>query len=107
MDVVIEHVGGDVFAKSLQALARHGRLVTCGATAGFGGSFNIMPFFLRQEAILGSFMGTKAELLQAMPYFRSGELRPVVDSVFPLRELSKAVAKMASRDVFGKIVVVP
>jgi len=107
VDVVVEHVGGDVFAKSLQALARHGRLVTCGATAGFGGSFNIMPFFLRQEAILGSFMGTKAELLEAMPYFRSGELRPVVDSVFPLRELGQAVAKMASRDVFGKIVVVP
>ena len=107
VDVVFEHVGGDVFVKSVQALARNGRLVTCGATAGPGGSFNIMAFFIREQAILGSFMGTKAELLQAMPYFRSGELRPVVDSVFPLRELGQAVAKMASRDVFGKIVVVP
>ncbi len=107
LDVVFEHVGGDVFVKSVQALGRRGRLVTCGATAGASASFNIMPFFLREQAILGSFMGTKADLLQAMPYFRSGELRPVVDSVFPLRELGQAVAKMASRDVFGKIVVVP
>ena len=107
VDVVFEHVGGDVFVKSVQALARNGRLVTCGATAGPGGSFNIMAFFVREHTILGSFMGTKAELLQAMPYFQSGELRPVVDSVFPLRDLGQAVAKMASRDVFGKIVVVP
>ena len=107
VDVVFEHVGGDIFVKSVQALARNGRLVTCGATAGPGGSFNIMAFFIREQAILGSFMGTKSELLQAMPYFQSGELRPVVDSVFPLRDLGQAVAKMASRDVFGKIVVVP
>jgi NADPH:quinone reductase-like Zn-dependent oxidoreductase len=107
VDVVFEHVGGDVFIKSVQALARNGRLVTCGATAGPGGSFNIMPFFVREQAILGSFMGTKAELLQAIPYFQTGELRPVVDSVFPLRDLGQAVTKMASRDVFGKIVVVP
>ena len=107
VDVVFEHVGGDVFVKSVQALARNGRLVTCGATAGPGGSLNIMALFVREQAILGSFMGTKAELLQAIPYFQSGELRPVVDSVFPLRELGQAVAKMASRDVFGKIVVAP
>jgi NADPH:quinone reductase-like Zn-dependent oxidoreductase len=107
VDVVFEHVGGDVFVKSVQALGRNGRLVTCGATAGPGASLNIMPFFIREQAILGSFMGTKGELLQAMPYFQSGELRPVVDSVFPLRDLGQAVAKMASRDVFGKIVVVP
>jgi NADPH:quinone reductase-like Zn-dependent oxidoreductase len=107
VDIVFEHVGGDVFVKSVQALGRNGRLVTCGATAGPAASLNIMPFFIREQAILGSFMGTKAELLQAIPYFQTGELRPVVDSVFPLRELGQAVAKMASRDVFGKIVVVP
>jgi NADPH:quinone reductase-like Zn-dependent oxidoreductase len=107
VDIVFEHVGGDVFVKSVQALGRNGRLVTCGATAGPAASLNIMPFFIREQAILGSFMGTKAELLQAIPYFQTGELRPVVDSVFPLRQLGQAVAKMASRDVFGKIVVVP
>jgi NADPH:quinone reductase-like Zn-dependent oxidoreductase len=107
VDIVFEHVGGDIFVKSVQALGRNGRLVTCGATAGPAASLNIMPFFIREQAILGSFMGTKAELLQTIPYFQTGELRPVVDSVFPLRDLGQAVAKMASRDVFGKIVVVP
>jgi zinc-binding alcohol dehydrogenase/oxidoreductase len=70
-------------------------------------TFGIMPFFARQQAFLGSFMGTKSELLTMMPCFRSGQLRPVVDRVYPLSEAQAAVRQLASRDVFGKIVVVP
>jgi len=107
VDVVFEHIGGDVFQKSVQALGRNGRLVTCGATAGPLASFGLMPFFVRQQTFLGSYMGTKSELLQTMPYFRSGQLRAVVDRAYPLSEAQAAVRQLASRDVFGKIVVVP
>jgi NADPH:quinone reductase-like Zn-dependent oxidoreductase len=107
VDVVFEHIGGDIFQKSVQALGRSGRLVTCGATAGPMASFAIMPFLARQQAFLGSFMGAKSELLKMMPYFRSRQLRPVVDRAYPLSEAQAAVRQLASRDVFGKIVVVP
>ncbi len=107
VDVVFEHIGGEIFDKSVQALARNGRLVTCGATAGPTASFDIRSFFIRQQAFLGSFMGTKSELLGMMPYFRSGQLRSVVDRVYPLSEVQAAIRQLASRDHFGKIVVVP
>jgi NADPH:quinone reductase-like Zn-dependent oxidoreductase len=107
VDVVFEHIGGEIFKKSVQALARNGRLVTCGVTAGRTADFNIWSFFLRQQTFLGSFMGTKSELLGMMPYFRSGQLRPVVDRVYPLSEVQAAVRQLASRDHFGKIVVIP
>jgi NADPH:quinone reductase-like Zn-dependent oxidoreductase len=107
VDVVVEHIGGEIFQKSVQALARNGRLVTCGVTAGQTASFSIRPFFMRQQTFLGSFMGTKSELLGMMPYFRSGQLRPVVDRAYRLSEVQAAVRQLASRDHFGKIAVVP
>jgi NADPH:quinone reductase-like Zn-dependent oxidoreductase len=107
VDVVFEHIGGEIFQKSVQALGRNGRLVTCGATAGPTASLDIRSFFMRQQTFLGSFMGTKSELLGMMPYFRGGQLRPVVDRVYPLSEVQAAVRQLASRDHFGKIVVVP
>ena len=107
VDVVFEHIGGEIFQKSVQALARNGRLVTCGVTAGPTASFDIRSFFMRQQTFLGSFMGTKSELLGMIPFFGSGELRPVVDRVYPLSEVQAAVRQLASRDHFGKIVVVP
>jgi len=107
VDVVLEHIGGEIFEKSVQALARNGRLVTCGVTAGQTASFSIRPFFMREQTFLGSFMGTKSELLGIMPYFRSGQLRPVVDRVYRLSEVQAAVRQLASRDHFGKIVAVP
>jgi NADPH:quinone reductase-like Zn-dependent oxidoreductase len=107
VDVVFEHIGGEILEKSAQALARNGRLVTCGATAGRTASFSVWSLFMRQQTFLGSFMGTKSELLGMMPYFRSGQLRPVVDRVYPLSEVQAAVRQLASRDHFGKIVVVP
>lgn len=107
VDVVFEHVGGAVFEASVQALARDGRLVTCGATAGNTASINIPSLFFGHQTLMGSFMGTKAELLELVPYFKSGRLRPVVDRVYSLSEIRAAVQRMLDRQQFGKIVLVP
>ena len=107
VDVVVEHVGGDIFEASVQALARDGRLVTCGTTAGPKATLNVARLFMGHQAILGSFMGTKAELLAAVPHFASGELRPVVDRVYPLSQTREAVQRMLDRAQFGKIVLAP
>jgi NADPH:quinone reductase-like Zn-dependent oxidoreductase len=107
VDVVFEHVGGDLFEASVRALARDGRLVTCGATAGDTATLRITQFFIGHQTLLGSFMGSKAELLQAIPYFSSGRLQPVVDRAYPLSEIRAAVQRMLDRQQFGKIVLVP
>lgn len=107
VDVVVEHVGGDIFEASVRALARDGRLVTCGTTAGPRATLHVGRFFMGHQAILGSFMGTKAELLAAVPHFASGELKPVVDRVYPLSQTRDAVQRMLDREQFGKIVLVP
>jgi NADPH:quinone reductase-like Zn-dependent oxidoreductase len=107
VDVVVENVGTQIFEGSIRAMARNGRLVTCGATAGPNATLNVTRFFLSHQTLFGSFMGTKAELLQAMPYFASGQIRPVVDKVFPLKEIKPALERMLQREQFGKIVLVP
>lgn len=107
VDMVVENVGTEIFEKSIRALARNGRVVTCGATAGQTATLNVTRFFLAHQTIYGSFMGTKAELLRYMPCFEDGRLRPVVDAVFPLRDAPQAVGRMLEREQFGKIVLVP
>ena len=107
IDLVFEHVGGEIFEKSVEALARGGRLVTCGATAAPTATLNVTPLFFYGHSIIGSFMGTKGELLEALRFVRSGQLRPVVDRVFPLSEARAAVQHLAERRQFGKVVLVP
>jgi NADPH:quinone reductase-like Zn-dependent oxidoreductase len=107
VDMVVENVGAEIMEKSIKAMARNGRVVTCGATAGNNATFNVSRFFLSQQTIYGSFMGTKAEMLQYTSCLADGRLKPVVDKVFPLRDAAKAVARLVQREQFGKIVLVP
>lgn len=107
VDLVMENVGGQVFEKSLAALAPQGRLVTCGATAGGQVSINLSTLYLRQHNIIGCRMGSKGQLLAMIPHFAAGRLRPVVDRIYPLREAQAAVRQLSSRDHFGKVVLVP
>jgi NADPH:quinone reductase-like Zn-dependent oxidoreductase len=105
VDVVIEHVGEATWTKSVKSLARGGRLVTCGATTGPNGAIDLRALFARRLSILGSYMGTKAELLRAARFFFTGQLRPVVDHTFPLAEAAAAQRRMEEREQFGKIVL--
>jgi NADPH:quinone reductase-like Zn-dependent oxidoreductase len=107
VEVVFEHVGGAVFEQALGALARNGRLVTCGATAGNQVKLDLNLLFGRHLALLGSWMGRRAELLEALRFVRDGRLRPVVDSVLPLAEARRAHERIERREHFGKLVLVP
>jgi NADPH:quinone reductase-like Zn-dependent oxidoreductase len=105
MDVVIEHVGEATWPQSVRALARHGRLVTCGATTGWHGELDLRALFARHLSILGSYMGTKGELLTAARAFFAGRLKPVIDRTFPLAEASAAQQRLEDSAQFGKIVL--
>ena len=105
VDVVFEHIGGEVFEKSITILAKGGRLVTCGATTQFNCHVDIRYIYTRHQTIYGSWMGGKPELAEVLRHFSSGKLKAVVDSVFPLSQAADAQRKMEERKNFGKIVL--
>ena len=105
--VVFEHVGGRVFEAGVAALARDGRLVTCGATGGNRVSLDINLLFGRHLALYGSWMGSRSESLAVLEWVRAGTFRPVIDSVLPLAEARKAHERIEARKHFGKIVLTP
>ncbi|MBE3598906.1 MAG: zinc-binding dehydrogenase [Limnochordaceae bacterium] len=105
VDVVVEHVGQATWEKSIRSLTHGGRLVTCGATTGYEGLTDIRYLFSRQLRLFGSYMGSKAELLQLMPFVERGQLKPVVDRVWPLAEAAQAHRWMEERRHFGKLVL--
>jgi NADPH:quinone reductase-like Zn-dependent oxidoreductase len=106
VDIIFEHVGGDVFEKLISVLAVGGRLVTCGATAGHLAQTDIRYLFMRQASIMGGFMGPKSDLLRIVQEMTRGTLKPVVDRVFPLQDAAEAQRAMEDRRLFGKLVLV-
>jgi NADPH:quinone reductase-like Zn-dependent oxidoreductase len=107
VDVVFEHTGQATWEGSVKSLVWGGRLVTCGATAGFEAKFDLRVLFFKQLSFLGSTMGSRAELWTILDLIRDGKLRPVVDRVLPLDRIREAHAAMENREQFGKIVLVP
>src|SRR5213080_2187147 len=107
VDVVFEHTGEATWPGSILSLKKGGRLVTCGATSGYDARTDLRHVFYRHLTILGSMMGSKADLLTAMKFIETGQIRAVVDRAFPLPEARKAHELMEDRAQFGKLVLVP
>jgi NADPH:quinone reductase-like Zn-dependent oxidoreductase len=104
-DVVVENVGEGTWEESLRALARGGRLVTCGATAGPKVVTDVRRLFWHQLTIMGSTMGNAAEYREVVRQLAEGHLRPIVDRVYPLGEARAAFERLAAGEQLGKIVV--
>ena len=105
--VVVEHLGPQTWEGSLRVLAKGGRLVTCGATTGPSVPLDLRYVFSRQLTILGSMMGTRAELQQVTQLIAAKALRPMVDTAVPLRDARQAHERLLNRTVFGKLILVP
>jgi NADPH:quinone reductase-like Zn-dependent oxidoreductase len=84
---------------------RGGRLVLCGATTGADAKTNLRMLFFKNLSLLGSTMGSKAELLDVVEHVAAGRLKPVVHTVLPLARVADAHRMLADRSVFGKIVL--
>ena len=106
-DVVIDSVGKATWEKALRALRPGGRLVSFGATTGPAVEVNIRTVFWNQISILGTTMGSPREFAAMLQLYEADRLKPVVDSIFPLRETSAAHRRMDEGQQFGKIVLVP
>jgi NADPH:quinone reductase-like Zn-dependent oxidoreductase len=107
VDLVVDYVGRDTWARSLQCARRGGRIVTCGATSGHDPAEDLRQVFYRQLEILGCTMGNDKELADVLRLVFRGELKPVVDSVLPLAEAARAHRRLESREAFGKIILTP
>ena len=104
VDVVFEHVGAETWNGSLLCLKRGGRLVTCGSTSGVSTTMNLMQLFQQQYKIFGSFGATMKNIRDSLSKMAGGML-PVIDTEIGLAELERGIARLESRQVFGKIVV--
>lgn len=106
--VVIDPVGGaETLPKAVQALGKNGRYVSCGATTGATAQLNVPLLFWKQVQLLGSTMGSRAELNDVLALVWEGRLHPVLDRTLPLSEIRQAHERIESRRVTGKLVLVP
>ena len=104
-DVVIENVGEATWDESLRSLGRGGRLVTCGATTGPKVGLDLRRLFWYQWSIMGSTMGSDAEYREVVRVLGAGELRPIVDRVFPFTEARAAFERLEVGEQLGKIAI--
>ena len=107
VDVVVENVGAATWKGSMRALARGGRLVTYGATAGPKVELDVRAMFWKQLQVIGTTMASRGEFEEMLRVAFSGRLRPVIDSVMPLDDAADAHARLEAGGQFGKIVLVP
>jgi len=105
VDVVIDCVGGEIWQKSLAALARGGRLVTCGATAGGQPDDDIAAIFTKHLKIYGSTLGSREEFRQLLSFLGTAQIHPIIDRIFPLKEAATAQRYLEEGKQFGKVVL--
>ncbi|GEM48835.1 zinc-binding dehydrogenase [Deinococcus cellulosilyticus] len=104
-DVVFDHTGADNWQRSLKSLKWGGRLVTCGATSGHEAVTPLNWVFFKQLSILGSTMGSKADLHKIQKFVQEGKLRPVVGHVLDFAQAREAHGLLESRQALGKVVL--
>ena len=107
VDVVVNYTGGDTWVKSLRCLRVGGRLLTCGATAGYDPSEDIRFIWTFELKILGSNSWDREDLIKVLDLVQSGELKVVVDRTFRLEDTPEALRQLENREVLGKLVVTP
>jgi NADPH2:quinone reductase len=106
-DVVIDNLGGDVLARSIEAARPTGTIVTIGFVRGLELNLNIRGFFFSQRRLLSSLMGDVADMRFGLDLIRQGKLQPVLDQVIPLAEAARAHELVAEGKVVGNLVLEP
>ncbi len=107
VEVVIDHVGGELFSKSMTVLAAGGRIVSCGQTSGPPPSFDLTRTFMRYNTVLGTRMGAKKYLFPILRAFERGTFKPVIHKMLPLtvEGASEGHRILEAREAFGKVVL--
>jgi alcohol dehydrogenase len=107
VDVVVNYTGGDTWVKSLRVLKVGGRILTCGATAGFDPKEDLRFIWTFELKILGSNGWAREDVTTLLQLVQAGKLQGVVDTTFPLEQAPEALRRIEEREVFGKLVITP
>jgi alcohol dehydrogenase len=107
VDVVVNYTGGDTWVPSLRALKPRGKLLTCGATAGYETDNDMRFIWVRELQVLGSNGYSKENIATALEYVAAGRVKPVIGRRLPLSEAREAERLIEDRSFFGKIVLEP
>ena len=105
VDIVIDHVGAATWPTSIAALKQGGRLAVCGMTSGNEATVPVRMFYSKQITMTGTLLGTMAQLLELVRFVSKKKIKPVIDSVMPLREAAAAQEKMEAGRHMGKILL--
>ena len=107
LDVVVNFTGGDTWVKSLKVLHRGGKVLTCGATAGFDPTEDLRYIWTFELKVLGSNGWMREDLHELLRLLDDGSLKPVIDKTLPLEEVNEAFRLIEDREIFGKVVIKP
>ena len=105
--MVVNYTGGDTWVKSMKVLMVGGRLLTCGATAGYDPQEDIRFIWTFELKVLGSNGWARSDIVTLLEMVQQGKLKVLVDKVYKLEEAREALRVIEDREVFGKIVVAP
>src|SRR5216110_2221449 len=107
VDVVVEHIGGETFERSSYALSRLGTLVSIGSHDTHWGRLDLRHVYSKNLRIVGTNLGSIAELRTVLEYVAAGRLTPVIDRAFALKDARPAVQHVLERRNKGKVLLVP
>ena len=107
VDVVINFTGGDTWAPTLRCVKRGGKILVCGATAGYDPKEDLRYVWTFELKVIGSNSFYDENLKALMDLIEQGKMKPVIDEVLPLERAAEGLRLIESREVFGKVVVTP
>jgi NADPH:quinone reductase-like Zn-dependent oxidoreductase len=107
VDLVVEHIGGDVLPQCFTCLARGGTIVTCGATAGREARLQLWPLFVKEQKLVGSYGRNRKDIAATLEWAAQGKIKPATHEVYPLSRTPEAFAALRRRQVLGKVVIEP
>jgi alcohol dehydrogenase len=107
VDVIVNYIGGETWARALRCLAPHGRMLTCGATAGYEPPTDIRYIWTFEQQVIGSNGWMPDEQVAVLKMVADGRIRPVLHAVRPLEETSRSIQELIDREVVGKTVITP
>jgi NADPH:quinone reductase-like Zn-dependent oxidoreductase len=105
VDTVIDHVGAKTWPVSIETLKVGGRVMACGTTSGADANVNIRAFYSKEASIIGAYLGKKSQLISLHKFMKLKKIKPIIDSVFDLKDTQLAHKKMEESSQFGKIIL--
>lgn len=107
VDVCVNYIGGETWARCFRTVKRGGRILTCGATAGYDPKTDIRYIWSFEHNIVGSNGWTREDHARLLEMIAEGRLEVVIDSVRPMAEVRRSMQELAERKIFGKAVLIP